>query len=147
MYEQLGPNQSVNSRDYAPIHIPRSRHKCSCSGVSVFGTPSMIVKNAFSNPIVLDEKCILIPIGTNDNGDSVVVILSGNERRRRICQRDAVDHLQSERDLSSPGMYLQTRQTYQAPACIYKPDRPIKLRHVYTKADSIYLPGRGQHLP
>ena len=51
------------------------------------------------------EKCILIPIGTNDNGDSVVVILSGNERRRRICQRDAVDHLQSERDLSSPGMY------------------------------------------
>ena len=48
MYEQLGPNQSVNSRDYAPIHIPRSRHKCSCSGVSVFGTPSMIVKNAFS---------------------------------------------------------------------------------------------------
>ena len=50
----------------------------------------------------------------------------------------AILYLQSERDLSSAGMYTQRRQqreVYQSPACIYSADsreRSIKRRHVYT---------------
>ena len=38
----------------------------------------------------------------------------------------------AERDLSSAGMYIQSREIYQAPACTYKAERSIKRRHVHT---------------
>ena len=54
------------------------------------------------------------------------------------------------RDLSSSGMYIQSRQreAYQAPACIYRAgrERSIKLRHVYTEQAERGLSSPGMYI-